>query len=126
MFDAKTLEAAAREKEVEFTTFGRKSGRPSRRVIWVTPMDGRLYIRSGVGMTREWPKNLRANGRGILHIAGTDVPVQARHVTDPTEARSLHAPIKQKYNAQRPASTGDEPLTPSEVAVFELLSADRD
>ena len=45
MFDAKTLEAAARQKEVELTTFGRKSGRPSRRVIWVTPMDGRLYIR---------------------------------------------------------------------------------
>ena len=126
MFDAKTLEAAARQKEVELTTFGRKSGRPSRRVIWVTPMDGRLYIRSGVGMTREWPKNLRANGRGILHIGGTDLPVQARHVTDSTEARSLHQPIKQKYNAQRPASTGDEPLTASEVAVFELVPAERD
>jgi deazaflavin-dependent oxidoreductase (nitroreductase family) len=121
VFDAKTLDAAAREKEVQLTTFGRKSGKASRRTVWITSMDARLYVRSGVGMTREWPKNLLANGRGILHIAGTDVPVQGRHVTDPAEARSLHAPIKQKYHAQRPTSSGDEPLTPAEEAVFELL-----
>jgi len=84
VFDTSTLEAAAREKEVQLTTFGRKAGNASRRTI------------------------------------GADVPVQARHVTDPTEARSLHAHIKQKYNTQRPASRGDEPPTPAEEAVFEL------
>jgi hypothetical protein len=49
--------------------------------------------------------------------------VRARHVTEPEEARSLHAPVKRKYNAQRPASSGDEPPTPAEQAVFELLPA---
>jgi hypothetical protein len=56
----------------------------------------------------------------VLHIDGKDVPVQARHVTDPEEARAMHAPVKAKYNAERPSSSGAAPLTPAEQAVFEL------
>jgi deazaflavin-dependent oxidoreductase (nitroreductase family) len=123
VIDPAILQSATQEKEVELTTFGRKSGKPSRRIIWITTLDGKLYIRSGLGVTRDWPKNLLANGRAILHIAGQDVPLRARHVTDPQEARAMHAPVKQKYNAERTSSTGDEPLTPSEEAVFELLPA---
>src|SRR5438067_2658504 len=74
VFDASLLEAAAREKEIELTTFGRHSGRPSRRIVWITALDGRLYVRFGLGLTRDWPKNLLATGRGILHIGGQDVP----------------------------------------------------
>ena len=121
MFDQSILQSASTEKEVEFTTFGRKTGTPSRKIIWITNLDGRLYIRSGLGLTRDWPKNLVANNHGILHIAGHDVPVTTRHVTDPEEARAMHAPVKAKYDAGRPGSTGDEPLTPAEQAVFELL-----
>jgi deazaflavin-dependent oxidoreductase (nitroreductase family) len=120
VFDESILRRAAEDKEVEFTTYGRKTGKPSRKIIWITNLDGRLYIRSGLGLTRDWPKNLLANNRGILHIGDQDVPVKARHVTGPLEARSMHAPVKRKYDAERPASTGDEPLTPSEQAVFEL------
>jgi deazaflavin-dependent oxidoreductase (nitroreductase family) len=122
VFDQSILQAAANETEVELTTFGRKTNRASRRIIWITNRDRRLYIRSGLGLTRDWPKNLLANGRAVLHIAGKDVPVRARHVTDPAEARAMHAPVKQKYNAERPSSQGDEPLTPAEQAVFELVS----
>jgi deazaflavin-dependent oxidoreductase (nitroreductase family) len=120
VFDSTTYDTAAREKEVELTTFGRKTGKPSRRIIWITALGGKIYVRSGPGMTRDWPKNLVANGRGILHMGGKDVPVQARHVTDPQEARAMHAPVKAKYNAERPSSTGNEPLTAAEEAVFEL------
>ena len=88
---------------------------------WITALDGRLYVRSGVGLTRDWPKNLLANGRAILHIDSRDVPVHARHVTDPDEARAMHAPVKRKYDAARPSSTGTQPLTPAEQAVFELV-----
>jgi deazaflavin-dependent oxidoreductase (nitroreductase family) len=121
VFDPSLFQSAAQEKEVELTTFGRTSGKASRRIIWITALDDKLYIRSGLGLTRDWPKNLLANGRGILHIAGQDVPVRARHVTDPAEARAMHAPVKRKYNAERPSSTDNEPLTPSEQAVFQLL-----
>jgi deazaflavin-dependent oxidoreductase (nitroreductase family) len=123
VFEDGIYEAAAREKEVQFTTYGRKSGKPTRKIIWITALNGKLYIRSGLGMTRDWPRNLLANGRGVLHMAGQDIPVQARHVTDPSEARSLHAPVKTKYNAERAQSSGDEELTPAEQAVFQLLPA---
>ena len=112
---------AETEKEVEITTYGRKSGKPSNRIIWITALDGKLYVRSGLGMTRDWPKNLKANGRAILHIGGREVPCQARYVSDAAEARAMHAPVKAKYDAERPSSKGDEPLTPSEQAVFELV-----
>jgi deazaflavin-dependent oxidoreductase (nitroreductase family) len=120
VFDRAILEMAAQEKEVELTTFGRKTGKPSRRIIWITSLDGRIYVRSGLGLTRDWPKNLLANGRAVLHIRGQDIPVRARHVTDRVEARAMHAPVKAKYAAERPSSDGEEPLTPSEQAVFEL------
>jgi deazaflavin-dependent oxidoreductase (nitroreductase family) len=121
VFEQSLIDLAEQTKEVELTTYGRKSGRASRRIIWITALDGRLYIRSGLGLTRDWPRNLLADDRAILHIGGTDVPVHARHVTDPTEARAMHAPVKRKYDAERTSSSGDEPLTPSEQAVFELL-----
>ena len=93
MFDPSLLDLAATEKEVGLTTFGRKTGRPSRRIIWISAIDGRLYLRSGLGLTRDWPKTLQANGRAVLHVAGRDVPVRARHVTDPAEARAMHAAV---------------------------------
>ncbi len=122
-FDESLIALAARTKEIELTTFGRTTGKPSRRIMWITALDGRLYVRSGLGLTRDWPKNLLANGRAVLHIEGQDIPVRARHVTDPEEARSMHAPVKAKYDAERTRSRGDEPLVPSEQAVFELLPA---
>ncbi len=123
MFDRAILDSAAHEKEIELTTYGRKTGTPSRRVMWITALDGRLYVRSGLGLTRDWPKNLLADNRAVLHLAGQDISVRARHVTDPEEARAMHAPVKAKYDAERPSSKGDEPLTPSEQAVFELTPA---
>ena len=119
-FDRSILDAAAREKEIELTTFGRKTGNLSRRIMWISVVGERLYVRSGLGMTRDWPKNLQANGRAVLHLNGKELPVRARHVTDPEEARAMHAPVKAKYDAERPSSKGDEPLTPAEQAVFEL------
>ena len=123
-FSPAILETAAREKEVEITTFGRKTGTASRRIIWISVVGDRIYVRSGLGMTRDWPKNLVANGRAILHMDGKEVHVRARHVTDPEEARAMHAPVKAKYNAERPSSSGSEPLLPSEQAVFELTPAE--
>jgi deazaflavin-dependent oxidoreductase (nitroreductase family) len=125
VFDQSIVDDAAREKEVELTTYGRKTGRPSRRIVWISVIDRRLYVRSGLGLGRDWPQNLIANGRGVLHIAGRDVPVRARHVTDPAEARAMHPAVKAKYNAERPASRDGEPLTPAEQAVFELVPAER-
>jgi deazaflavin-dependent oxidoreductase (nitroreductase family) len=121
MFETADLDAAANQKEVDLTTFGRRTGAPSRRTIWITSDGPRLYIRSGQGLGRDWPQNLLANGRAILHLEGRDVPVRARHVTDPAEARGSLTAVKSKYGVDFTGSKEGEPLTPPESATFELL-----
>jgi deazaflavin-dependent oxidoreductase (nitroreductase family) len=119
-FDTATLDAAAREREVELTTWGRKSGKPARVTIWIWGDGQRLYVRSGGGLGRDWPQNLLARGHGVLHLAGRDIPVRARHVTDPAEARAGAALVNRKYGtAMQPSPEGELP-TPAEQATFEL------
>jgi hypothetical protein len=113
--------AAATAREVDLTTFGRNSKRPSRRTVWITTdVMGRVHIRSGQGLARDWPKNLLANPRAMLHMDGKDIDVSARHVIDRAELRASHEALKQKYRWELPTSQPGEPLTPSERATFEL------
>jgi hypothetical protein len=117
--------AAAVAREVDLTTFGRETGHPSRRTIWITTDAlGRIHIRSGQGLARDWPRNLLANPRAVLHINGKDIPVRARRVTDRTELRASLGALEQKYRWQLPASQPGEGLTPPEQATFELTPAE--
>ncbi len=120
-FDQDTLDAAAQEREVDLTTWGRKTGKPVRITLWIWGDGRRLFVRSGGGLSRDWPRNLLAKGRGILHLDGKDIPIRPRHVTDPLEARACSAMVVQKYGTGVQRSSGEEPLTPGEQASFELL-----
>lgn len=123
-FDQSVLDAAAHQREVELTTWGRVSGRPARVTIWIWGDGRHLYVRSGAGMSRDWPQNLLARGQGILHLARRDIPVNARHVVDPAEARAGVRWINHKYGASLLPSLEGDPLTPAEQATFELTPAD--
>ena len=115
---------AATAPEVDLTTFGRRSGRPSRNTIWITTdAHGRIHIRSGQGLVRDWPQNLLANGHAILHIDGEDFPVQARHVTDRAELLASRDAVKAKYGRDVPMSQPGQPPTPPEQATFEIVPA---
>jgi hypothetical protein len=86
-------------------------------------------------MAGDWPRNLLAGGRGMLHVGGLDVPVVPRHVADLEEARSLQGLAEGKYGAaaqrmveQRYGVAAQSPprtdtATPAELATFELLPA---
>jgi deazaflavin-dependent oxidoreductase (nitroreductase family) len=120
-FSTQVLEAVAREPEVELTTYGRRTGRPHRTIIWVWGDGRRVFVRSGGGLGRDWPQNLLAQEKGVLHVAGLDVPVVPRHVTDLAEARSLHPLVVKKYGSAAQSTIGEEAPTPGELATFELL-----
>ncbi len=125
-FSQEILAAAEREHEITFETFGRVTGASSKVIIWITRMDDSLYIRSGGGMSRDWPRNLQHHGRGVLHLDGQAIPVTARHVEDIAEAKRITRAVQGKYHAgadghDQPA---DAPPVPAELATFELLPAD--
>ena len=120
-------EAAEQAQEVDLTTFGRNTGRASRRTIWITTdPEGRLYVRSGMGPGRDWPRNLLANQRAVLHVGEQDIPVRARQVTDRAELRASRDAVKQKYGMDLPSSGEGEPLTLPEQATFELIPETRE
>lgn len=123
-FPRDALEAAARDREVSFTTTGRKTGKPHTVTIWITTDGRHLFIRSGGGMTRDWPQNLVARGEASLRIAGKSLKVKPRHITDPTEARAVSTLVRKKYGFTVRASKPDQPLSPGELASFELLPGD--
>jgi len=118
---ADVLEAAGREREVQFTTIGRKTGKSHRVTIWIGTDGERLYIRSGQGMRRHWPQNLLAKGEGVVRLGKTDVKVKPRLVTDPDEARAVSKLYKQKYGRSLGTSKPGEPLTLGEQTTFELV-----
>jgi len=122
-FDESVLEQAAKQREVELTTFGRRSGKEHRKIIWASTDGRRIFIRSGQGLGRDWPQNLLAGGTGILHLDGHDVPVRARLIKDPAEAREVSNRHRAKYGDFVKPSSGDEPLTAGEQASFELVPA---
>jgi hypothetical protein len=123
-FDGAVTAAVQREREVELTTYGRTTGKPSRRILWAYGDDTRIFIRSGQGVGRDWPQNLLANGRGILHVAGMDVPVRAVHLTDIAAARQAGALGRAKYGESFSTSVEGEAPTLGEQATFELLPAE--
>lgn len=122
-FPQDVIDAAAREQEVTFTTYGRKTGKPSDVTILIVTDGEHLFILSGQGMARHWPQNLVARGEGILHLGGTDVKVKARHVTDLAEARTIFKLYEPKYGTRFPPPKPDDPPRPSEQATFELSPA---
>lgn len=122
-FSTDVLDAAAREREVTFTTRGRKTGNDHSTVIWVWGDGQRLFIRSGGGLGRDWPRNLLARPEGVLHVGGHDVPVRVRHL-DVDEARSVGPLVNRKYGSVVQTPEASAPPTPAEQATFELLPAD--
>ena len=124
-FPSDILDAVAKEREVRLTTHGRKTGKKSTVTIWIVTDGDKVYIRSGQGLARHWPKNLLNRPEGSLQLDGKVVRFKSRHLTDPAEARhssTLYAP---KYGDFVKPSNEDEALTPGEQAAFELFPSDR-
>jgi deazaflavin-dependent oxidoreductase (nitroreductase family) len=117
------IDAAKTEREVTFTTFGRKTGQPYEVTIFIVTDGHRLFIVSGQGMARQWPQNLAARGDAVLHFGGFNVHVKSRHVIDPGETRMISGLYGSKYGPRFAPPQPGEPPRLSEQATFELIPA---
>ena len=65
--DRRTRDALARDKIIDITTTGRRSGLPRQTEIWFHRVHGRLYI-TGTPGPRDWYANLLAKPRLTFNL----------------------------------------------------------
>lgn len=93
--DDRIQRAFERDRTIDITTTGRKSGQPRRIEIWFYRVEGEIFLTGSPGR-RDWYANLLSSPRFTFHLKGSaqaDVPALARPVTDPDERRRILRPI---------------------------------
>ena len=103
------LEALARERTIDITTTGRRSGRPRRIETWAWLLDGSVYL-TGTPGRRDWYANLRAKPDFTVHLKhGTraDLPARARPIEDEAGRRAVFERLRP---GQADAWTAASPL----------------
>ena len=101
--DPRILAALGRSQVIDFTTTGRKSGKPRRIEIFLHNLGGRLVI-SGLPSqerTRAWLRNVAANPAVTLHLKGGprggcagDGPRRQRSCGAPAAARGCRPQLE--------------------------------
>ena len=85
------LDALARDRTIDVTTTGARSGRPQRIELWAWVTDGTVYL-TGTPGRRDWYANLRADPEITFHLkrgAQADLPARARPIVDEAERRAI-------------------------------------
>ena len=103
------IAAIRRNRTIDITTTGARSGRPRRIEIWGWPDGDRLYLTGSPGR-RDWYANLLKNPDFTLHLkrgVQGDVPARARPIEAPEERRPIFERIRP---AQADAWTAGAPL----------------
>lgn len=84
------LASSARERTVDITTVGARTGRPRRIETWFYRFQDRIYL-SGLPGRRNWLANLKATPQFTFHLkhgVHADLSATARIVTDEGERRA--------------------------------------
>ena len=95
--------ALERDRTIDITTIGRRSGLPRRKEIWFHNIEGRLYI-TGTPGVRDWYANLVANPRFIFHLKHSvqaDLAARATAIEDREQRRGIISRIHQKIGGHR-------------------------
>lgn len=97
-----TPAAGTRERIIDITTLGRRTGRPRRIEIFFYRAAGTTYLCSGAGgAATDWHANLLANPHFTFHLKNgirADLPARATPVTDPAERQTALAEIVADLN----------------------------
>jgi deazaflavin-dependent oxidoreductase (nitroreductase family) len=83
--------ALARDRTIDITTTGRRTGRSRRIEIWSYYVDGKVYL-SGSPGRRDWYANLLANPDFVLHLKRSvraDLPARAHPILGREERRAV-------------------------------------
>jgi deazaflavin-dependent oxidoreductase (nitroreductase family) len=99
--------ALARDRTIDITTTGRKTGQPRRKEIWFHNLDGRIYI-TGTPGKRDWFANMAAHPEFTFHLKETvraDIPARARPIRSQAERRHVLAGILKRLGRESELDT---------------------
>ena len=102
MEHAELLGAIARDRTIDITTTGARSGQLRRIETWGWVDGGTLYLTGSPGR-RDWYANLKANPELTVHVkrgAQADVPARARPIEDPAERRAVLSRVAGGYDLE--------------------------
>jgi len=103
MMDESVKQALERDRTIDITTRGRKTGQPRRKEIWFHNVAGHLYI-TGTPGRRDWYANLLAHPEFTFHLKQSvraDLPARATPILDRAQRREIIAAIHQKLSGNR-------------------------
>ena len=99
-----TPASRARERTVDITTTGARTGLPRRIEVWFYRVDGQIYL-STQPARRDWYANIVANPSFTFHLkhgVRADLPAIGTPVRDPQQReavfRSIIADLDQPWN----------------------------
>ena len=114
-------QALEKDRLIDITTTGRKSGRPHRVEIGFHVLDDGLFI-AGIPGRRDWLANLAANPQFTFHLKESiqmDIPATATLITVESQRREVFAKLAEQRQGGRPmdvdAWVEDSPLIQVEL-----------
>ncbi|MFD0306876.1 nitroreductase/quinone reductase family protein [Streptomyces sp. NPDC127119] len=108
-----TPAATTRQRIIDITTTGRRTGLPRRIEIFFYRALGRTYLCSGTMPPPSWYVNLVANPEFTFHLkhgVRADLRAQARPVTDPAERLAVLTEIVADLNQPHNPGTLPQPV----------------
>jgi hypothetical protein len=96
--DEVVKQALERDRTIDITTTGRKTGQLRRTEIWFHNLDGELYI-TGTPGARDWYANMLTTPEMTFHLKESiqvDLPARATPVLDRIKRRDILTRICQK------------------------------
>src|SRR4030095_12120250 len=103
LMDERIKDALARDRTIDITTRGRKTGQLHRTELWFHHIDGHVYITGSPGR-RDWYANLLAHPEFTFHLKQSikaDLPARATPILDRARRRAIIASIDQKLGGSR-------------------------
>ncbi|HXH11937.1 MAG TPA: nitroreductase family deazaflavin-dependent oxidoreductase [Alphaproteobacteria bacterium] len=101
--DERIKRALERDRTIDITTKGRKTGQPRRTEIWFHNVDGQLYI-TGTPGRRDWYANLLTHPEFTFHLKQSvraDLPARATPILDQARRREIFSAIHRKLGGSR-------------------------
>lgn len=111
-----TPASRSRDRTIDITTTGARTGRPRRIEVWFYRVDGRIYLSTSPAR-RSWYANILANPHFVFHLKNgvkADLRAVGTPVLDPGERRAVFSSIIEDLNQSWNPAGMHQPVEPLE------------